>query len=132
MALGGAIYVASYRHDRGLSHPKRRVAVTTLQNNPNRKSLVEAHPVQSLLDVGQAADSRAIFLKQSPSNTLHLALEAFAGITQQRHLRRHPWPYAIKQVLPEVREHVPLAIVDQRQDRLLRCWRIVPPRYSDS
>ena len=75
-------YFASYRYDRRLSHTKRMVAVSALENDSNRKSLVKAHPVQSLFDVGQAADGRAILLKESPSDTLHFALEALARVAQ--------------------------------------------------
>src|SRR5271165_2614790 len=93
-------------------------AVTALQNDSNRKSLVKSYPVQSLFHIWQAAYRRAVFLKESPPNPLHFSFKPLPGIAQQCHVGLHSWTYVLKQVLPEIREHVPVTIIDQRQDGL--------------
>ncbi len=94
--------------------------VAGLQKYSNWKSLVQSYPVQSLFDVRQAADGRTVFLKESPSDTFDLSLEPLARVAQQRNLRGHVWSNPVKQVLPEIREHVPFAAIHQRQDGLPR------------
>ena len=80
-SIGDTGLFAPDRHDGGLSHPERMVRVAALQNDSNRKSLIKSHPVQSLFDVWQAGDSCPVLLKESPPDTLYLALEASPRIT---------------------------------------------------
>lgn len=72
---------ASDRYHCSLSHAKWMIAITSLKNDSNRKSLIESDPVQGLFDVGQATDGCAVLLKESPPDTLYLALEASPRIT---------------------------------------------------
>ena len=88
-------------------------AVSALEHDSNRKSLVKPHPIQSLFDIRQAPDRCAVLLKQPPSDTLHFPLEALARVAQQRNVGAHSWPDSVKQVFPEIGEHVPVAIIHE-------------------
>src|SRR5262249_9616424 len=109
---------ASNGYDCGLSDAKRMRSVGALEDDTNRKSLVKADPVQSLLDIWQAGDGCAVLLKQPPSYSLHLSPEALGRIAHQRYVCGHSRAYAIEQVFPEISEHVPITIIHNRQHRL--------------
>src|SRR5262245_33164630 len=92
--------------------------VSRLENDSNRKALIESHPVKGLLDIRQTGDACVIRLEDSPSDSLDLALEVLAGVTEQRDVGVHSRPDSIEQILPEIREHVPVAVVDEYKYRL--------------
>src|SRR5215472_17615399 len=93
-------------------------AASALQDDPDRESLVKADPVQSLFNVRQAGNRCAVLLKESPSDTLHFSLEAYARITQQRDVSAHSRAYSVEQILPEIGEHIPITIVHERENWL--------------
>ncbi len=94
------------------------VVVSAFQYDANRKSLIKPHPVERLFDIWETANSRDILLRHSPSNTLHLTLEMFPGVAQQRHIGSHSWTDPIEDVFAEIRKDIPVAIIYQHQDRL--------------
>ena len=52
---------------------------------------------------------------ERPSDALHAAAKSLIRIAQQVNLRAHPGPDVTEEVLAEIREHVPGAIIDQAQ-----------------
>ena len=68
------------------------------------------------VNLRQALDGRAVLLIQRPSHALHAAAKALVGIGQDENLGGHAGFDVREKRLAEIRDHVPLAIVDQAHD----------------
>ncbi len=104
------------RHDRRGAHPERELRVAVLEHNAHREALRQPHPVQRRVNLRQALDARAVLLIERPSHALHAAAKALVGIGEDENLCAHAGFDVREKRLAEIRDHVPLAIVDQADD----------------
>ena len=112
------VLFASYCYDCGLAHAKGVIVVAVLEDDANREALVKTDPVQGLFNVRQPGDSRAVLLKESPSETLYFSPESFTRITQQRYVGARSGVYTLEQILSEICEHVPVAAIHENENGL--------------